>query len=255
MRHLAPPTGSRLLALSVALLALALPSHRSALALPVSGGVGVDRQAGPDGQDYTAGLLFGTANLAVADLTLAAIRYDDSRTGYGNALFANAGLLVPGFAKIRAIGTRSFGDSGYRAWKLRAGPEWSLHLLTLGVYGLHQEDNASSTLNAAGAEVGTSIVPSLAAQVGGLVGKREGGASASQATCSVSWSAMPPVQLVGELDVGRSVVSSTTSASGGGLLRQLPPGGLGAGGGPGERTSTESSMETVGLLGVRFSIP
>lgn len=252
MRHLVTPTGSRLLAVPVALILLALPSHGSAL--PIGAGAGVDRQSGPNGRGYTAGLLFGTASVGLTDLTLAAIRYDDSQTGYGNAVFANAGLLVPGFAKLRVIGSRSIGDTGYRAWKLRAGPEWSIHVLTLDAYGLHQEDNASAKLDALGVEVGTSIVPSITTQVGGLVGRREGGANSSQASCGVVWSAMSHVQLIGELDVGRDVISSTSSTSGGGSLLHSPVNGLGAGG-PQAKTDTQASMETVGLLGVRFTIP
>lgn len=214
----------------------------------------MDHQSGPGDHAYTAGLLFGTVSLPLADATLALIRYDDSVTGRGNALFANAGVPVPGLARIRVIGAKSFGDEGYRSWKLRAGPEWSIHLLTLGVYGLHQEDNASSRLNAAGAEVGTSIVPSLTAQVGGMVGRREGSARSSQGSCSLLWAAFGHVQLLGELDVGTGSPTSTTSSSGGGLLQGLPVEGLGAGR-PGERTVSGQSVETVGLLGVRFVIP
>lgn len=255
MRQLAPPTGSRILAVSTALLLVALSIHRSALALPVSGGAGLDRQTGPGDHAYTAGLLFGTVSLPLADATLAVIRYDDSVTGRGNALFANAGVPVPGLGRLRVIGTRAIGDEGYRSWKLRAGPEWSLHLLTLGVYGLHQEDNAAARLDAVGAEVGTSIVPSLSAQVGGMVGRHEGSANASQGSCSLVWSAFAHVQLLGELDVGTGAPTSTTATSGGGPLQRLPvSGGLDAGR-PGTRTIDGQSVETVGLLGVRFVIP
>jgi hypothetical protein len=214
----------------------------------------VDHQSGPADHAYTAGLLFGTVSLPLADATLALIRYDDSVTGRGNALFANAGVPIPGLMRIRVIGTRSLGDEGYRSWKLRAGPEWSIHLLTLGVYGLHQQDNASSRLNAVGAEAGTSIVPSLTAQVGGMVGRREGSGSSSQGSCSLVWAAFSHVQLVGEIDVGTGVPTSTTSSSGGGPLQPMPVEGLGTGR-PGERTTSEQRVETVGLLGVRFVHP
>lgn len=253
MRRPAPPTGSTLLLLCAVLLTCGRLG--SACASPLSAGAGVDRQAGPGHQTYTAGLLFGTVSVPLADATLALIRYDDSVTGYGNALFANAGVGVPGLARIRAIGARSFGDGGYRAWKLRAGPEWSLGLVTAGVYGLHQEDNVSARLNAVGVEVGTSVVPGLALQAGGMAGKREGDANASQASGSFVWGALSHVQILGELDVGRGVASSTTSTSGGGPLHRLSlAGGLGAGS-PGERTVTDTRVETVGLLGVRFLIP
>jgi hypothetical protein len=234
---------------------LAGPHLGTACASPLSAGAGVDRQSGPGDHAYTAGLLFGTVSLSLADATLALIRYDDSVTGRGNALFANAGVSVPTLARVRVIGARSIGDGGYRSWKLRAGPEWSIHLLTLGIYGLHQEDNASARLNAVGAEVGTSIVPSLTAQVGGMVGRREGSANSSQGSCSIVWAAFSHVQLLGEVDVGTGVPTSTTSTSGGGPLQRLPVGGgLGAGR-PGDRTIDGQSVETVGLLGVRFVIP
>lgn len=227
----------------------------SACAAPFSAGAGVDRQSGPAGHDYTAGLIFGSVSLPLADATLALIRYDDSSTGYGNALFANASASLPGLARVRAIGARSLGDAGYRSWKLRAGPEWSLHLVTLGLYALHQEDNASARLNAVGAEVGTSIVPGLSVQGGGMIGRREGDASTSQATGSVVWAALPHIQILGELDVGTGVTSATTSTSGGGPLQRLSlTQGLG-GAPPGDRTVSGTSVETVGLLGVRFVIP
>ena len=64
---------------------IACPAHAAA----ISGGAGVDCQAGPNAQSYRGALLFGSANVVPGDLTVAAIRYEDSHLGPGMSGFAS----------------------------------------------------------------------------------------------------------------------------------------------------------------------
>src|SRR3989442_9766529 len=70
---------------------IACPAHAAA----ISGGAGVDYQAGPNAQSYRGALVFGSANVAPGDLTVAAIRYEDSHLGAGIGGVANPGLKIP----------------------------------------------------------------------------------------------------------------------------------------------------------------
>src|SRR2546428_1787835 len=58
----------------------------------LSGGAGLDYQTGPHAQSYRSALLFASAERDAGDLTLAAIRYGDSRVGPGIGAFANGGV-------------------------------------------------------------------------------------------------------------------------------------------------------------------
>jgi hypothetical protein len=243
-------------ALTVATLALggALPLAGAA---SLSGGAGVDYSAGPDTQSYRGALLYGAASSSMGDLTLAGIRYDQSVTGEGFGAFASAGLKLGPTLKFRGTGVRLIGDEDLRAWRLRAGPEWSLSpKVTLGAAYLHYIDGGSTSFQGGSVEATVPLRTSLSGQVGSSYGTWEGGATTAQGILGASWQAAPRIQLLCEVDVGRNVITTSSTSSGGqvggGVLGNLPI--VGQGGGSTQST-TEHSTSATGQIGMRFSIP
>ena len=214
---------------------------------PLSGGVGVDYQAGADAQSYRGALLFGSVEGSSGDLTLAAIRYDDSRTGTGTAAFGNAGVKVAPTVRLRAIGLHAFGEGSYHASRLRAGPEVDLASnATLGAYYLHTQDSSPASLDAGGAEVIVPLSPKLSYQVGAIVGRWSTGASTAQGILGGTLRAASRLSLLGEVDIGRNA----TTSSGGGMLGGLPrPGPLGGG------STSQTDITTTAQIGLRFLFP
>ena len=223
----------------------------------MTGGAGVDYQTGPEAQSYRSALLFGSADLASGDFTVAAVRFGDSSVGAGVSGFGNAGLRITSAARLRLIGLRTIGDGAYRAWRLRAGPELNLTSeVTLGAYYLRARDNTPGDFDAGGVELSVPIARGVSGQVGSSYGKWSGGATTAQGMIAGTWHAGSRVQLLCEADVGRNVMTtSTSSPSSGGILGGLPiTGGLGNGG-SGTESRTENRVTATSLFGVRFLFP
>jgi len=223
----------------------------------LSGGAGIDYQTGPEAQSFRSALLFGSAELAHGDCTVAAIRFGDSRAGPGTSGFANAAVRVSSGTRIRVIGLRTIGDGAYRAWRWRAGPELYLTPeVSLGAYYLRAHDNSPGDFDAAGVELSLPVARDLSGQVGSSYGKWNGGETTAQATLAGTWRAGVRVQLLGEVHVGRNVTSTSAAGpSSGGILGGLPiANGLGNGG-----SSTQSGPDrrvmVTSQVGVRFLIP
>ncbi len=229
---------------------------RPACAGTVSGGVGFDYQTGPSAQSYRSALLFASAERDAGDLTLAAIRYGDSRLGPGFGAFANAGVAVAPRLHVRGIGLRAIGDEAYRAWRWRLGPELKLASnATLGAYYLRLTDNAGGSFGSVGAELGAPLGPNVTGQIGSSYGTWNGGATTAQATVSGTWRAATRVLLLGEIDVGRNLATTSTTGPGGGGLGGLPlPGGMGRGNGRSGGSQTTSDITAAGQIGIRFLI-
>ncbi len=225
----------------------------------LSGGAGIDYQAGPRSQSYRDALLFVSTEGTPGDVTVAAIRYDDSVAGAGTAGFASAGVGIASALKLRVIGLHTFGDHGFDAWRLRAGPELDLASdVTLGAYYVRLHDDSPESFDAGGLEVTIPVTPSLSAQAGTSYGTWSNGATTAQGTLAGTLRAGKSIQLLCEVDVGRNIVttSSSSSATGGGIVGGLPlPGGLGNGTPAGTQTQTDRSITSTAQLGVRFLIP
>lgn len=247
-------TGRGVKPLSLAILIVL--ATRTACAGAVSGGAGFDYQAGPSRQSYRSALLFAAAERGAGDLTLAAIRFGDSRLGPGLGAFANAGVAVAPSLRLRGIGLRTIGDRTYRAWRWRLGPELRLKSgATLGAYYLRLTDNAGASFGSVGAEWGAPLGRDVTGQLGSSYGTWNGGATTAQATVSGTWHAATRVLLLGEIDVGRNLATTSTAGSGGGGLGGLPlPGGLGNGKGRAGGYQTTSNITAAGQIGVRFLI-
>lgn len=232
---------------------------RSADAGAISGGAGFDYQSGPRAQSYRSALLFAAAERDAGDLTIAAIRYGDSRLGPGFGAFANASVAVAKQLHVRGTGLRTIGDEAYRAWRWRLGPELRFQSnATVGAYYLRLTDNAGSSFGSVGAEWGVPFGSDVTGQIGSSYGTWTGGATTAQATVSGTWRATKRVLLLGEIDVGRNLATTSTAGPGGGGpggLGGLPlPGGLGKGkGGPGG-SQTTSDITAAGQVGIRLLI-
>jgi hypothetical protein len=229
-------------------------------AATLSGGGGFDYQTGPHTQSYRSGLLFASAEGTPGDLTLAGIRYEDSRLGWGTGLFANAGVTMAPHVAARATVLRAIGNDAYRAWRWRVGPEVRLASdRTLGVYYLRLTNNAGESFGSGGVEFGAPLSPTVTAQVGSSYGRWNTDATTAQATVSGTWHPLGHVLFLGEVDLGRNLATTSTTgpSGGGGALGGLPlPGGLGGGGhGRGaSETSTQSDFAAAGQIGIRVSI-
>jgi len=228
------------------------PAHAAA----ISGGAGVDYQAGPDAQSYRGALLFGSADLAPGNLTVAAIRYEDSRLGPGIGGFANAGVNIASAFRLRVIGLRTIGDHGFDAWRLRGGPERSVGTdATLGAYYLRLHDDAPENFDAAGFELTVPVLRGLSAQAGASYGRWSGGATTLQATLAGTFRAGARVELLSEIDVGRNVTTTSSPSSSGGIWSGLPLAKNLGNGGSATGSRTDLRINSAGQLGARFLIP
>jgi len=234
----------------------ALVSSPVAAQAALSGGVGFDRLAGPNEHTYESALAFTSIEAARGDLTVAAAGFDDTRVGRGYGGFINVGFAPRSDIRLRAIASRSRGDRGYAAWRLRAGPELRLNSgIILAAYHLHLGDTSPASVNALGVEVAKPLKPTLLGQIGGSLVRQKGASPAAQSTLALSWRVSRFVQLQGEMNVGRSVVTTTASSPSGSGPMDLPiVRQLGSTQSTTDRT-TEKKLEAVGLLGVRLLIP
>ena len=255
-------TGSRSVRIALASLAIALvlpPARSGATPAALSGGAGADYQTGPRSQSYRGALLFASAEATPGDLTVAAIRYDDGRLGAGTGAFANAGLVLSPALRLRVIGLRAFGDSGFDSWRLRAGPELKLHSeWTLGAYYLHLHDDSPESFNAGGLELTVPLSTEFSAQAGTSFGRWTSGETTAQGTLAGTFRAGTRLLFIGEVDVGRNVTTASSpspSGGGGGIVGGILPGLGGRGGGSRSQTHTDRSITSTAQVGVRFLIP
>lgn len=221
-----------------------------------TGGAGLDYQTGPSTQSYRSALLFGYAEGATWDLTLAGIRYGDSRLGPGLGLFANGSLPIAPHVRARGIGLRAVGDGSYRAWRWRLGPEFRLPAdRVLGAYYLGLTNNIGERFGSVGVELTSPVAPNVTGQIGSSYGKWSGDATSTQASLSGIWRPLGRVLLLAEFDVGRNLAATSTSGpSGGGGMGGIPIlGGMGNGRGRGgETTQTSSDVTEAAQIGIRF---
>jgi len=238
--------------------AVAFRAH-AACAATFTGGAGSDYQTGPKAQSYRSALLFGSAETEQGDLTLAGIRYSDSRLGPGIGLFANGSAAVTPRVRVRVVGLRTIGDEAYRAWRWRLGPEFKLGSdVSLGTYYLRLTDNAGGSFGSAGMELTGPVARNVTGQIGSSYGKWNGDATTAQGSLSGIWHPVGRILFLAELDVGRNLTTTSVAGpgAGGGALGGLPlPGGIGNGNGPGQgQTETASEVAAAGQIGIRFLI-
>ncbi len=242
-------------ALAAALAAAALLAHPGGAAA-LSYGAGFDYQTGPSAHSARSALLFASEERDRADLTVAAIAYDDSRAGRGFSGTGNAGVGFGPITRVRVVVIGSAGEDRYRAWQVRGGPEISLGQAAIaGCYYLRLGDSASSKLNGVGAELETPLLGDLSGRLGASYGRWNTGAESLQASAGTTWVAGSRVRVLGELVIGRNVAPTAGTAQSGGVTRLPIVGDLG--GGPSDTTegAGDSDIVVAGVVGLRFVIP
>jgi len=232
-------------------------SARANGGVDVSGGAGIDYQSGPRSESYRGALLFATANAGPGDLTIAAIRYEDSQLGPGVGGFASVGASPHSRLGLRGIGVLTQSDTGFDSWRLRAGPELRLDSdVTLGAFYLRHHDDSPLNLNAGGLEVGVPLSSEFSAQAGFSYGRWNTGETTAQGTLAGRFRAGARLLLLCEVDVGRNVTTtSSPSSSGGGVLGGLPLAGALEPSTTTAQSETDRSITSAAQLGVRFLIP
>jgi hypothetical protein len=249
-------TGGRSLTKAIARIALFslafAPFALPAGAVTISGGGGVDYQAGPDSQSCRSFLLFATAAATRGDLTAAVIRYDETRGGTGTGIFANAGVALAGNLALRARGLRGIEDQGQSSWRYRLGPELTLSPdLILGAHYLGLQGSARESFNGGGVELTVPFMPQFSGQVGASYGRWNAGATTAQGALAGAWTATPRVLLLCEIDAGRNAttITSSSASSAGGLTLANP---LGAGTPDSTTSNTTNRFTSLVQLGIRF---
>ena len=221
----------------------------------LGGGAGYDYQGGPPGLTWSAPLVFGTVSGGENDATLALYRYHSSDNGWGWSGLANVGVSFGSGVGARAIGTRAIGDQDYRAWRVQAGPTFSLREgRSLFVYAAHFEDDQSEHLNQIGAEAGIPLSPVLSGTAGGAFGKWQGDVSSAQGVLGLTWSGPKVLQIFGQALFGTNIASASTLTSGGANGPFTTRGHGRMAGGSGDTTSS-AEAEAAGFLGIRVLVP
>ena len=216
----------------------------------VSIGGGYDYVQGAGDQQTGSALAFIGGPLSTrVHATLAGIRYDDAIAGEGNGVLAGLAIGVTPAARLRAWGTRYFGDADFSAWRVKAGPEATLPTGgTIGVYFAHDESNVGEPSNAGIAELGVPLVPTLTGRAGGSYSVTRGTSNSVFGSLGIGWSPVRNFQITG--DVGRSSngVASTSTTRPRGPLPIL-------GGGETTSTTADPQAATVFQFGVRLVFP
>jgi hypothetical protein len=225
-----------------------------AVAGPVAAVGGFDHYATASGQT-TDGIL-GAVVLGAAggDLTLAALRFDDSDAGRGFSYTGGLGLPVAPMVMLRLAGTRFIGDGDLRAWRFKAGPQFTLPGgRTLTVSYAHTRNQLGARSNAGMAEAAIPLVPRLAGRASASIASASQGAAVLQGSLGLGVTVAPHVEISGEAGLLNGEAGATGPGSGGGgLLGGLPLVGGGNNGGSG--TTTRSTYGTLSL-GVRVTWP
>jgi hypothetical protein len=230
---------------------IALPSPGMAAVTAIGG---ADHFLGPFGQrtdGVVAALVVGGGG---GDLTLAAVRYDDTVVGTGSSIVGGLGLPVRSGVMVRAVGARWIGDGSFRAWRAKVGPQWVLpgdRSLTLSY--ARYEDTMASRSNGVIAEATTPLRARLGGKATASFATNSRGPSALQGSVGLQWSPVRRLELSGEVGLARNAAGAAGQAfPNRGPLDDLP-----LIGGGGTEPTVERSREIAGtaLIGVRVSVP
>ena len=223
------------------------------VAAPMAAVGGFDHYAGAAGQTTDGVLGAVVLGAAGGDLTVAAVRFDDSDAGQGFSFTGGLGLPVAPTLMLRVTGTRFVGEQDLRAWRAKVGPQFSLpggRTVTLSYS--HYRNHLGARSNAGIAEATTPLVARLSGKAGASYASAPQGAPVLQGSVGLGWTVAPHFELTGEAGLLNSEGGAgAPGAPGGGLLGGLPLVGGGSGG------SNQAERLTYGTLslGVRVTWP
>ena len=225
-------------------------------AAPVGVGGGVDYSSGPG--DQTTRSVTGLVSLnAGPRLTLGAMRYDDNVAGAGSAGLAVADVALAPLTRVQIAGARFVGDGAFRAWRLKAGPEFTLPGgPNLGVYYVHVEQQGGIRSDGATGELALPMSDRVVARVGGSWATITGSPQMAQGTLGLTYSPDSRVAVSGDVGLGRNGSVTTSTVPTAGPRAGIPiVGGLGSGGGSSAESRMSSVTQSMAHLSVRFMFP
>ena len=236
-------------------LAACLACTAPAAAGPVSAVGGFDHYATASGQTTDGVLGAVVLGAAGSDVTVAAVRFDDSDAGRGLSYTGALGLPVAPMMTLRLAGTRFIGDGDLRAWRFKAGPQFTLPGgRSLTVSYAHFRNHLGARSNAGIAEAATPLVPRLSGRASASIASTPQGAAVLQGSLGLGVAVASHVEISGEAGLLNGEAGATAPGSGGGgILGGLPLVGGGNGGG-GSNATTRLTYGTL-TLGVRVTWP
>jgi len=222
---------------------VALMSSAASHALAASVGVGGDYYTGPSGlsvRDIVAYGETGFGRAARTTLTAVASRYSSSQTGPGTGAALALGVPLSPQTSLQVLGSRSFGDHGFRAARFQFGPVFPIGAgRTLGVSYTRAYDSVGPSTKGLVME---AVIPATASFVGiarGGLASVDGGGTNLQGSAGALWVPVSRVILLGEVTLGRDATG-------------LPGGGV-AVSGPGSSSQQYVSGPAL-LIGLRYVI-
>jgi len=233
-----------------ALAMLILLAAGPARAASPSASIGYDFDRGPSGQETRsivglAGLGFGSG-----DLVLGALRFDDSTIGPGTGMVAGGSSRLAPSSGARVLGTRFVGDDGYRAWRIKAGPQWSLGGASLWIFYQHDSNNLTGVSDGGAGELMVPLAFQWTVKLSGSYG-RSGDVTGYATAIGAAWTPVPHLKLSGEVGVASNALGSSVGPGG---RPSLLPGLLGD---PRTESRSETGYEAASTasLAVRIALP
>ncbi|MBI5710509.1 MAG: hypothetical protein HZC42_09430 [Candidatus Eisenbacteria bacterium] len=221
-------------------------------AAPVAGVAGYEYFTGAGGQITRGVLAAGVLGLGGAELLAAGVRYDDNLVGRGVSLTGGLGVPLLPAVTLRTQGSRFVGDGSYRAWRVKAGPQFSLPVgSSLQLWYMRYEDNQDVRSDGAIVEGAVPLAGRLTAKLSASYATAPQDLKVVQGAVGLGWTVVPHLELSGEVGLAQngSVVYGEPFRGPG-----LPL--LGGGNSSTARTQeTVNQMEATTLLGVRVTFP
>jgi hypothetical protein len=172
----------------------------TAWSAPVSVGGGFEYYSGP--QDQITRTAQGTVAMGagpVGSLALTALRFDDSNVGDGNALAASLGVPLAALATLRVTGIRFIGEESYRAWRVKAGPEFGLPAsVRLGLFYTHFQDQADFQSDGVVGETSMPLAGGLIGRANASYASAPDALSSKQAAIGLGWTPIRFIEIYGE---------------------------------------------------------
>ena len=225
------------------LIGAALASSAGVPALAASVGVGVDYYTGPSGLSVRDILAYGETSFGRAartTLTAVASRYSSSQTGPGTGAALAAGVPLSPQTSLQILGSRSFGDHGFRASRFQLGPVFPIGAgRTLGISYTRAYDSVGPSTKGIVMEAVIPATASFIALARGALASVDGGGTNLQGSAGALWSPASHLILLGEVTLGRDATG-------------LPGGGI-AITGPGSSSQQYVSGPAL-LIGLRYVI-
>jgi hypothetical protein len=216
-----------------------------AASLGASAGYEVSRAGGDRETQAAIGSL--SLELGAGDLVLGALRFDDSQVGIGTGFILGGGIELAPATRLRLLGTRFAADDGYRALRLRAGPQWSLERATAGLFYTYDASDQAPDAHGATGELFLGLVPRLAGKLSASLASAEG-VSGYAGGAGLIWTVVPHLELSGELGLARNLAAAGAGSPTGGLLDRV------FGPGAGESSASDELVPTA-VLGARVTFP